>query len=183
MLATAYETLLHALLQTWCKAPNLTTESLVSFIRGLLDSLPSSSSTEEARKSHHVVLFGELLVELIWSVDSELDEILTDARAVSSGAVETSGQTESEAKANFAKEVSGRDKETLAELVKKLLVSWTGFYFTLLSSYSNPLQTFGIVEPSTCRERLDMTLLTMAGLIGDRVAFEKKEIRTRTALL
>lgn len=34
-----------------------------------------------------------------------------------------------------------------------------------------------------CRERLDTSLLTMAGLIPDKVVFEKKEIRARTGLL
>jgi THO complex subunit 2 len=34
-----------------------------------------------------------------------------------------------------------------------------------------------------CRERLDLVLLAGVGLIADRSAFEKKEIRTRTGLL
>lgn len=44
-------------------------------------------------------------------------------------------------------------------------------------------QAGGIVDVNVCRERLEMPLLASSGLIPDKAAFEKKEIRTRTALL
>lgn len=125
VLSTAYETLLHAVLRTWSAAPLLTTEKLAFFIKSLLDGLPSSSSTEEGRKPQHAVLFGELLVDIVWSVDSELDEIIADARSLTGGMMETDEQTVSVVRAMASKELAESDKNVLADLVKKLLVSTT----------------------------------------------------------
>ncbi|KAH8118538.1 transcription factor/nuclear export subunit protein 2-domain-containing protein [Phellopilus nigrolimitatus] len=170
VLATAYQTLLHAVLQTWnavSKAP-FGAETLVGFVQSVLANLPSTSSVS-AERSHNLVLFGELLVDLIWAVDSELDEIIADARiATSSGAGSSENEkmketAEGKANADQAKKTAESDKETVADFLRRLL-------------------NVGVVEPLTCRERLDMTLLTMIGLIPDKVAFEKKEIRTRTGL-
>lgn len=44
-------------------------------------------------------------------------------------------------------------------------------------------QLEGFIDADLCRERLDVTLVNGAGLVADKLAFEKKEIRTRTALL
>ncbi|THH08122.1 hypothetical protein EW145_g2921 [Phellinidium pouzarii] len=170
VLATAYQTLLHAMLQTWTSPSYawLNSETFVNFVEEVLLNLPSSSSASVER-SRNLVLFGELLVDLIWAIDAELDEIVADARIVfgSSGSVNVEenvkDSVQAKTKAETAKKMAESDKETLAELVKKLLVA-------------------SIVEPLTCRERLDMALLTMIGLIPEKVAFEKKEIRTRTGL-
>ena len=99
----------------------------MSFIRNALEKLPSSSS-DRTQKSQNVVSFGELLVDLIWSVDGELDEILTDAKAVSgqSNADNTdkssSEHTESLTRAQKAKEVADGDKETLTGFLRMLLI-------------------------------------------------------------
>lgn len=45
------------------------------------------------------------------------------------------------------------------------------------------LQTAGIVDATVCRERLETGLVANIGLVADKTAFEKKEIRTRTGLL
>ena len=40
-----------------------------------------------------------------------------------------------------------------------------------------------MLDPTICRERLDLGLVASVGLVADKVAFERKEIRTRTGLL
>ena len=44
-------------------------------------------------------------------------------------------------------------------------------------------QAIGVLDPTICRERLDLGLVASVGLVADKVAFERKEIRTRTGLL
>lgn len=190
MLASAYQTLLHTTLRTWSSQSKTRLDALefVSFIQSTLNELPSSSSVSTERP-RHLVLFGELLVDLIWSLDGDLDEVIADAKAASSNHAgedpnERDGR-DSAVKAEAARKVAETDKETLAELLKMLLVR-------VLSQCSNHLaircltvsfQRSGIIDAHTCRERLDTSLLTLAGLIPDKVIFEKKEIRTRTGLL
>ncbi|KAI5124799.1 hypothetical protein M0805_005432 [Coniferiporia weirii] len=171
VLATVYQALLHAVLKTWSTPPysQLNVVMLVAFIRNVLDNLPSTS-TASTERSRNLVLFGELIVDLVWAVDAELDELISDARVSSGGGVSSSGGDVNESdvaqakmKTERAKKVAEGDKEILADFLKRLLIA-------------------GIVESPTCRERLDMVLLTMVGLIPDKVVFEKKEIRTRTGL-
>lgn len=45
------------------------------------------------------------------------------------------------------------------------------------------LQSIGTIDVNVCRERLELALLISSGLIPEKLAFEKKEIRTRTGLL
>jgi THO complex subunit 2 len=45
------------------------------------------------------------------------------------------------------------------------------------------IQVSGTVNATVCRERLEIALVANVGLIADKAAFEKKEIRTRTGLL
>lgn len=44
-------------------------------------------------------------------------------------------------------------------------------------------QLANILDLKTCRERLENALLAGAGFLPDKVMFDKKEIRARTALL
>lgn len=101
----------------------------------VLDGLPSSSSAPS--KSPNVAVFGELLVDLIWAVDSELDEILADAKLVlnaaeqdvrmsAAGKDEKDGrsmeQSDNILKATHARQNAEKDKESLAVILRKLLV-------------------------------------------------------------
>lgn len=81
-----------------------------------------------------------------------------------------------------AKQDADHDKETLAYVVRKLLVSGvTSKLVNDLSTCCN--QAAGTVNATVCRERLEMALVANVGLIAEKAAFEKKEIRTRTGLL
>ena len=44
-------------------------------------------------------------------------------------------------------------------------------------------QAIGAIDVNVCRERLETSLLANAGLIPDKVTFDRKEVRLRTALL
>jgi THO complex subunit 2 len=90
-----------------------------------LESLPSSSSTI----SSNATVFGELLIDMIWAVDEELDEIIGDSKNIITNCNELgSGDTlESTMRAALgnamkAKNIAEEDKETLAEIIKKFLV-------------------------------------------------------------
>lgn len=80
-----------------------------------------------------------------------------------------------------SKQNAEKDKETLAYIINKFLVRDTDC-LSITHSLS-AMQMAGIVNATVCRERLEMALVANVGLIADKAAFEKKEIRTRTGLL
>jgi len=79
VLTTAYHTLLCSTLSTWSFQDTLTADAFVAFVQSVLDGLPSSSSTS-ATKSSNLALFGEIAVDMVWSIDTELEEIQADAK-------------------------------------------------------------------------------------------------------
>ncbi|KAG1857214.1 transcription factor/nuclear export subunit protein 2-domain-containing protein [Suillus tomentosus] len=173
-LTTAYHALLLSVLTTWQpKQSPLNAQGLVAFIQSVLLALPSSSSARAGPPVQSIV-FGEILVDVLWSTDAQLDEFLSDAKSTLVNSEQASGgqqvkdspnkdTTDVAENAAQLRHSVEQDKETLSELVKRLL-------FT------------GIVDLAVCRERLDLTLLASAGLVSDRMSFDKKEIRTRTGL-
>lgn len=80
VLTTAYHTLLCATLTTWTPTNPLTPTAFVEFVNSILSSLPSSSTTS-SKGTSNATIFGDHLVDMIWSVDTELDELLIEARA------------------------------------------------------------------------------------------------------
>ena len=125
-LATAYQTLVHSVLQRWSASFTIRIDpnALVAFIKSVLETLPSTSSAGSER-SHDLVRFGELLVDLIWAVDSELDEIVMDAKALLSPEKKAeSGDHEAEKAqtAEHAQKMSESDKDTLSLLLRNLVV-------------------------------------------------------------
>lgn len=119
-LTTAYHTLLYSVLRTWALSSLLTPQSFITFVQSVLVSLPSSSV--QSRPTQSDTLFGELLVDIVWSLDAQLDELVTDAKAIITTpeqATEASGLH----KATGAKQTAELDKELLVDVVKRLLVS------------------------------------------------------------
>ncbi|KIK99679.1 hypothetical protein PAXRUDRAFT_822444 [Paxillus rubicundulus Ve08.2h10] len=162
-LTTAYNTLLSSALKTWSPSTLLTPQGFVTFIQSVLTSLPSSS-TQSGRPPSNSLL-GELLVDIVWSLDAKLDELIADAKAVmaASEQVSDSQKLRDLPKAAQIKLTAEQDKALLTDVVKRLLFA-------------------GVIDVFVCRERLDLTLLASIGLISDRSLFDKKEIRTRTGL-
>lgn len=66
-------------------------------------------------------IFEDQLIDMIWSVDAALDEILSDAKVDSNGGDATALDATSKTKAR-KKEEAERDKEILQTIVKRLLV-------------------------------------------------------------
>ena len=81
VLTTAYHTLLCCALSTWSPKDTLTADTFLAFVQSVLDGLPSSSSAS-ASNSCNAALFGEIVVDMVWSIDAELDEILADTKAI-----------------------------------------------------------------------------------------------------
>ncbi|KAI0082601.1 hypothetical protein K474DRAFT_1655406 [Panus rudis PR-1116 ss-1] len=173
-LTTVYHVLFTATLRSWKPKASLAADQIVDFIQTIQESLPSTSGST---RSSHATIFGVLLVDVLWSLDSGLEEIVLDHKvaemsaeqgtlsSVAEGQDGASGQGRSTVleRATQAKEVALADREMLSSIVRKLLVA-------------------KVLDPDLCRERLDIPLIASAGLIVDQAAFEKKEIRTRTAL-
>lgn len=138
VLTTVYQTLLYSTLRSWSPKDTLTADSFVAFVQSVLDGLPSSSTTSTA--SSNAAIFGEIIVDLIWTVDVELEEIQSDAKATLVNAEHgaESGKKlrcpknytrgSSRLFVNIAiksKQNAEQDKETLAYIVKKFLVRAT----------------------------------------------------------
>ncbi|KAF9224309.1 hypothetical protein BS17DRAFT_779623 [Gyrodon lividus] len=162
-LTTAYNTLLFSTLKTWSPSVLLTPQGFVAFVHSVLASLPSSSAQSGRPPSN--TWFGELLVDIVWSLDAKLDELVADAKAVvaASEQVANNQKPKDLLKAAQIKQTTEQDKELLTDIVKRLLFA-------------------GTIDVAVCRERLDLTLLANIGLVSDRSSFDKKEIRTRTGL-
>jgi len=96
----------------------------VEFVTSVLLSLPSTSSNLPS----NAAIFGDHLVDMIWSVDTELDEFLSEARqAATSPAEETHLSTRDmsllTSKARKVQQNVENDKQRIPVLVKRLLVS------------------------------------------------------------
>lgn len=124
-LTTAYHALLFSTLRTWVPSTLLTSQGFVDFVRSVLVSLPSSSVQSRPIKSD--TLFGELLVDIVWSLDAQLDELVTDAKATISTAEQTTATGDSH-KATGIKQTAEQDKELLVDVVKRLLVSINEYF-------------------------------------------------------
>ncbi|KAL4082005.1 transcription factor/nuclear export subunit protein 2-domain-containing protein [Scleroderma yunnanense] len=159
----AYQKLLFSTLKTWSPKPLLTPHALVNFIQSVLLSLPSSS-VQRGRSTNNDI-YAELLVDLIWSADAHLDELLADSKVplAVSDPEPANQESKDTTRGSQTRQAVEQDKELLTDIVRRLLSA-------------------NIIGVALCRERLDVSLLASIGLITDRSAFDKKEIRTRTGL-
>ena len=105
---TAYNTLLTATLSSWSKNKHLTPATFVAFLQSVLSNLPSTSSSIVEPSS--LTWLGGSLVDIIWSIDIQLDELVLEAKS-------TEASSGSEHQRNGEK-----DKQAVAELVRRLLV-------------------------------------------------------------
>lgn len=121
VLTTVYYTLLTAALRSHPSKTLLNVESLTAFIKSVLQHLPSSSSP--ASQSSSATAFGELLVDLIWSTDAELDEVILEVKP-SEGKSEQGQEAKDKDGQQAATPVPEalRAKDLLAILVKNLVV-------------------------------------------------------------
>lgn len=94
----------------------------------VLHALPSSSSQDGATtKSTQALALAELLVDLLWTVDARLDDIISDAKAIAAanqpdGEVVKNQPSEFVVTALKLKENAEKDKEVLADVLRRLLV-------------------------------------------------------------
>jgi len=104
LLTTAYQTLLFSLTKTWSAQNGLTVDTLTNFVITIRDSIPSSSSMNGPASR-----MGDVIVDVIWALDTELDDIVTDAKA-------------SPSDSKTVKENAEEDKVMLAKLAWRLAV-------------------------------------------------------------
>lgn len=126
VLTTAYHTLLCATLLTWSPPYPLTPTAFVEFVQSVLLSLPSTSLSSPKVLSPALV-FGDHLVDMIWSVDLQLDELLNEARTASTASGEQGKLSSKDvaaliSKAKKAQQNAENDKQRIPVIVKKLLV-------------------------------------------------------------
>jgi THO complex subunit 2 len=130
VLTTAYHTVLSAVLLSWSPKYHLTPVAFVLFVQSVLRGLPSTSASTSLSASTNVSQFGDILTDIIWSIDAELDEILADAKATLSPITDQSRENDANendraalvTKLTKVKQNAEVDKETLVDLVKRLLV-------------------------------------------------------------
>lgn len=139
LLTTVYHTLVVSTLLSWSPKKWLAIDAFVAFVQSVVERLPSSSLVNS--KSSNVIALGEILVDVVWSVDSELEEILADTKFALANAEQGSPNSASPAvsggsgpageaalsatleKVLKAKQNAELDKETLTILIRRLLVS------------------------------------------------------------
>ncbi len=124
-LVTTYHTLLSATLSLWPSGHPLSTSAFTAFVKSMLLSLPSSS---HVASSPATTAFGELLIDTMWSIDSQLDDVIADSKATIAAPSEKEKEFEQansqseESGALLSRDAAMKDKGTLLELVKLLLV-------------------------------------------------------------
>jgi THO complex subunit 2 len=110
------------------------------FVQSVLARLPSSSQTDPQETSP-AAIFGDHLVDMIWAVDTQLDELLNEARVASSASQEQ-GKKEVAAllaKAKKAQTNAENDKHRIPVIVKKLLVCYSSTVATAHNTHTPPL--------------------------------------------
>ena len=128
ILTTAYHTLIYATLVAWSPLQPLSPAGFAEFVQSVLINLPSSESSNATAKSPtHATIFGDHLVDMIWFVDTELDELLNKARAAAAISADQSKLSTKDlatiiSKAKKAQQNAENDKQHIQAIVKKLLV-------------------------------------------------------------
>jgi len=123
-LTTAWQSILGATLSIWTGSSSLEVAAVATFARSMLHALPSSSHDTSPSASNAQAL-SELLVDAIWALDTQIDDLLMDAKATLATGDASEGAKEAEvAVMQKAKAKLEKDKETLADLVKRLSVSY-----------------------------------------------------------
>ena len=112
--------MLSSTLLSWNTKKSLSADALIAFVRSVLDHLPSSSAGTD--QNPNVAAFGETLVDIVWSIDAELEDILGDAKGAASAAEQGALTAATVAQAVKAKENAETDKATLVVIVRRLLV-------------------------------------------------------------
>jgi THO complex subunit 2 len=144
-LVTAYHTLLSATLSLWLPKHSLAPSSFSAFVKSMWQALPSSS---QDAPSPAATALGELLIDSMWSIDSQLDEAIADSKAAIAAQSETeekekeqvNGQPD-ESNAVQSRDAATKDKGTLQELVRLLLVR-RSFRMSFLSTGHSCLYFF-----------------------------------------
>lgn len=115
-----YYALLSSTLLSRSPSKLLSSDALVAFIRSIVDHLPSSSAGSD--KSPSVNALGEILVDVIWSIDAELEDLIGDAKNAASAAEQGVLTPATVAQAVKAKDDAESDKATINTVVRRLLV-------------------------------------------------------------
>jgi THO complex subunit 2 len=91
----------------------------------MLLGLPSSS---QVASSPAATALGELLIDAVWSIDSQLDDVIADSKAAVAAQSEKGKENEQvngqsdDSGALLSRDAAMKDKGTLLEVVKLLLV-------------------------------------------------------------
>lgn len=123
ILTMAYHTLLCAILSTWTPNNPLSPAAFVDFVTSILSTLPSTSSSLPS----NAAIFGDHLVDMIWSIDIELDEFLSEARLAATASAEETNLSARDislltSKARKVQQNVENDKQRIPVLVRRLLV-------------------------------------------------------------
>ncbi len=136
-----YHALLTSTLSLWPPKHPLTPAAFAAFVKGMLLALPSSHDAPSPASN----ALGELLIDTVWSIDSQLDDIIADSKAAISAQSEKESEKEhadsrvEESGAVLSRDVATKDKVSLLEVVKLLLVRQP---FSVRSHKGGDLTTF-----------------------------------------
>jgi len=124
-LVATYHTLLSSTLSLCPPKHPLTPAAFAAFVKGMLLGLPSSHDAPSPAAN----ALGELLIDAMWSIDSQLDDVITDS---SKAAISAQSEKENEKEqvdsrvedsgAVLSRDAATKDRVTLLEVVKLLLV-------------------------------------------------------------
>lgn len=117
ILTTAYHTLVSSIFPSRFPEQGLSIQVFADFLHSMLGSLPSSSATPTS-STNAAALFAEHLLDVLWTIEAQLEEVLAHIDAARS-------ITPPPSYANHlpkALESAQRDKDRFNALVSKLLV-------------------------------------------------------------
>ncbi|KIY72984.1 hypothetical protein CYLTODRAFT_343075 [Cylindrobasidium torrendii FP15055 ss-10] len=155
---SVYQALLYATVATWTGKAKLTGSAFTNFVKSAVDGMPSTSTASPPAVDPMRATFGEHLVDIIWALDIDLDEVAAEAKAASGNS-----NPEVVKRGTLKAGIVEADRVTLADITRALLVA-------------------GIIDKYIAAERLEFPLLKRVNLIQDDKDSNKKEVRMRTRL-
>jgi THO complex subunit 2 len=119
---TAYHALLYSSLGAGAAGNAFKPDDFVALVRSVRDALPSSSNASAAGPDQALC---DIIVDVLWSMDAELDELILDVKNAVAGDSVAQGAPEGQMGGSQTLEGLEKDKQSLGLVLKSLLVRGT----------------------------------------------------------
>ncbi|EJT97719.1 hypothetical protein DACRYDRAFT_72082, partial [Dacryopinax primogenitus] len=171
------------------KTASLTPTQLAAFLAEIKQSFPSSSSEDGAAVTPEKSEYSELIIDLIWTLDTSLEDELAEITAAIKAEWQTAKDAVKadamevdvkEAKPAVVKDDKPPEKSSDPQTERTRLMCEA--HKRALTQLLKELVMKSVITHTLAVERLDQPLLIAAGLVRNGAMYEKKTRQIRTSL-